>query len=444
MATLSASRSSSSRTGAAAPEPAAVDCLDDREAAAPAEREQTLFSRLPHLLRSARVARGWAWLTNGSLPADVSSRAALAGLPVLRRADLAAMQAGRPPFGGLVPEPAASFKRIFANPAGAGMVLAPEATGHDSWLASRALYASGVRKGDVVINGLPYHLASTGFIVDSACRTLGCPVVPAGPAEFSDELDLRIQIIEQLMPTAIAGTGELVLRLLDRAAATGRDLSSIGIARLAEGGTEPATRALIQRRGVDVFDTMLVPEIGIVAFEDGAGGFVLNEDLIAEIVHPGTGEPVAAGEAGELVLTSFDPHHPFIRLGTGLLTAERAADRPALRTNLRLAGWLGSADQQARFGAVSVSAAQIAQLRRRHPELKRVRLSLRQTEAGEEAVLCGLVEAEADGAVDPAGRAALAARVAESLARIARIAGRVELVHEGLPNDGRLVADERR
>ncbi|MBS7540029.1 phenylacetate--CoA ligase family protein [Ancylobacter lacus] len=442
MVTLTAFRSSGSRTGAAAPELAAADCLDDRETASREEREQLLFSRLPHLLRSARVARGWAWLTNGTLPGDVASRAALARLPVLRRGDLAAMQAGRPPFGGLVPEPAGSFKRIFANPAGARLVLAPEATGQDSWLAGRALHAAGVRKGDVVINALPYHLASTGFIVDSACRTLGSPVVPAGPAEFSDELDLRIEIIEHLMPTAIAGTGELVLRLLDRAAATGRDVSSLGIAFLTEGGTDPATRALIQRRGVDVFDTMLVPEIGIVAFEDGAGGFVLNEDLIAEIVHPGTGEPVAPGEAGELVITSFDPHHPFIRLGTGQLTAECLPDRPAARTNLRLAGWLGSAEQQARFGEVSISAAQIAQLRRSHPELKRVRLSLRQTGAGEEAVLCGLIEEETGGEGD-AQRAALAARVAASLARIARIAGRVELVHEGLPNDGRLVSDER-
>lgn len=314
--------------------------FDSNETRPSAEREQELMTRLPNLVRSAKVAKGWAWMLSGFESRAIFSREALARLPVLRRRDLALMQAGKPPFGGLVPEPVAAFKRIFTTDG----VYGPEGAGFDAWRAARALYAAGIRKGDLVVNCLSYHLAPSGFIVDSGCRALGCPVIPAGPAEFQEELDARIEIIAHLEPLAYAGTAELAVRLIERAEAAGRPLSSVRIAFVPEGDTEPAAREALNARGIAVFEAMTTPELGVVAFETEAhDGFVLNEGLIAEIVKPGTGTPAAAHEQGELVVTSFDPHHPLIRLATGLLTTERSGTSSCGRTNTRLAGWQGVA-----------------------------------------------------------------------------------------------------
>lgn len=312
--------------------------FDDRETRPAAVREAELMTRLPNLVRSAKVAKGWAWMLSGVDSRAVFTREALAGLPVLRRRDLALMQAGKPPFGQLVPEPVSAFKRVFA----AGTVYEPEAAGFDAWRAARALYAAGIRKGDLVVNCLSYHLGPSGFIVDSGCRALGCPVIPAGPAEFTDELDERIAVIEHLEPVAYAGTAELALRLVERAEATGRRLSSLRIAFVPEGETDPATRGALATRGITMFEAMTTPELGVIAYETEAhDGFVLNEGLIAEIVRPGTSALQTAGEPGELVVTSFDPHHPLIRLGTGMITAERPGISACGRTNMRLTGWRG-------------------------------------------------------------------------------------------------------
>lgn len=315
--------------------------FDARETRPVSDREQELMARLPNLVRSAKVAKGWAWMLSGVESRAVFSREALAELPLLHRRDLALMQAGKPPFGGLVPEPVSAFKRIFAT----GGVYEPEDAGFDAWRAARALFAAGIRKGDLVINCLSYHLAPSGFIVDSGCRALGCPVIPAGPAEFLEELDERIEIINHLEPVAFAGTAELAVRLVERADAEGRPLSSLRVAFIPEGDTEPTARGALNARGIAVFEAMTTPELGVVAFETEAhDGFVLNEGLIAEIVHPGTGTPVApCRESGELVVTAFDPHHPLIRLATGLLTAERPGTSACGRTNMRLSGWHGEA-----------------------------------------------------------------------------------------------------
>lgn len=318
--------------------------FDARETRPSEDREQELMARLPNLVRSAKVAKGWAWMLSAFESRAVFSREALAKLPVLRRRDLALMQSGKPPFGGLVPEPVAAFKRIFA----ADGVYEPEGAGFDAWRAARALFAAGIRKGDLVVNCLSYHLAPAGFIVDSGCRALGCPVIPAGPAEFQEELDARIEIIAHLEPVAFAGTAELALRLIERAEANGRTLSSLRIAFVPEGETEPAARGALNARGIEVFEAMTTPELGVVAFETEAhDGFVLNEGLIAEIVKPGTGMPVAPFEPGELVVTAFDPHHPLIRLATGRLSAERPGASPCGRTNIRLTGWHGDATARA-------------------------------------------------------------------------------------------------
>jgi len=408
--------------------------FDDRETRPAAEREEELMARLPHLIRSAKVAKGWAWLLSGTDARSVTSREALARLPVLRRADLAGMQAGRPPFGGLVPEPVTAFKRVFASPGG---FYAPEAAAHDAWLAARALFAAGLRKGDIVVNCQSYHLAPAGFVIDSGCRALGCPVVPAGPSTNDAELDERIAIIEHLAPVALAGTAERISKLLHRAAQIGRDVSSLRIALIGDGPIDGQTRAELAGKGIVSFTTMTTAELGVIAYETSAhDGFVLNEGFIAEIVHPGTGDPVEPGDAGELVITTFDPHSPFVRLGTGMISAQLPGTDASGRTNTRLAGWLCTADQAARVGEKTVTPAQIAQLRRRHPGLGRLRLTLSGKGGKETAVLSAETR---DTTPD------LQKSLAATLLDVARIAGQVELVAgRRLPNDGRVIADERR
>lgn len=407
--------------------------FDARESRPADMREQELITRLPNLVRSAKVAKGWAWLLSGVDARSVASRAALARLPVLRRHDLAAMQAGAAPFGGLVPEPIATFKRVFGaagNGAGA-LVYEPEANGYDTWRAARALFAAGLRKGDVLLNGLSYHLEPAGFIIDSGCRAMGCPVIPAGPADSAEGLDQRLDVAEHLAPAAFAGTANLLSRLIERAAESGRPLG-FRLAFIPEGEVGADLRQQAAARGIAVVEALTSPELGIIAYQTTADdGFVLNEDLLAEIVRPGTGEPVEPGEAGEVLLTSFDPHHPFIRLATGRLSRQVAGTSACGRTNMRLAGWLGSATQAARIGAITVTPAQIAELRHRHPGLGRLRLIVRQdgtrlaAETGEPS-------------------SALAEALAGSLRRVAQLAVPVELVAAGdLPNDGRVIADER-
>lgn len=403
--------------------------FDARETQPAEQREDELLARLPILVRSAKVAKGWAWLLSGVESRSVTTRDALARLPVLRRHDIAGMQAGKAPFGGLVPEPPAAFKRLFTSPGG---VYQAEASGNDSWRAARGLFAAGVRKEDVVLNCLSYHLAPAGFIVDAGCRALGCPVIPAGPGD----LDERIEAIEHLLPSVYAGTADYLLALLDRARASGRDVSSLRIAFIPEGGIEDAARARAEAHGISVTEALTTPELGVLAFETPAhDGFVLNEDLLVEIVRPGTGEPVAAGEVGEVVVTAFDPHRPFIRLATGLLSAILPGTSADGHTNTRLAGWLGTARQSSRIGNVEVTAAQMAEVRRRHPGIGRLRLTLSRNGEQDEAHLAAESTDTGEG---------FAAALADTLRAVAHVDGRVELVvGRRLPNDGRVIVDAR-
>lgn len=403
--------------------------FDGLETQAPEQREELLLARLPLLVRSAKVAKGWAWLLSGIDARSVTSRQALAKLPVLRRHDIAGMQAGAPPFGGLVAERPAAFKRLFPS---AGGVYQAEAAATDAWRAARALFAAGIRSENVVLNCLPYHLATSGFIVDSGCRALGCPVIPAGPGD----LDERLGVIEHLAPLAYAGTADFLLQLADRAKETGRDIGSLRLAFIPEGGLEEATRARLAGLGIAASAALTSPELGVLAFETpGHDGFVVNEDLLVEIVHPGTGEPVAEGEVGEVVVTAFDPHRPLIRLATGQLSAVLPGASSEGHTNTRLAGWLGTARQSSRIGDVEVTAAQMAELRRRHPGLGRVRLTLSREGDRDEAHLAAEVDrTDAD----------FAAALAQTLRAVTRVEGRVELVSgRRLPNDGRVIVDTR-
>jgi phenylacetate-CoA ligase len=405
------------------------DVYDDRDLQDPARREADLFGRLPDILRAALQAPGYARHLAGVDPAAVTGREALSRLPVLRKADLPALHKAHPPFGGFVAEPPGSFGRLFTSP---GPIFEPEGRQSDPWRGARGLHAAGLRAGDVVLNTFSYHLVPGGFVLDSAARALGCAVIPAGPGNT----EAQFELIEACRPAAYSGTPDFLKILLDGGDAAGRDVSSLRKAVVSGAAFPKSLQEAFSARGIEAFQAYATADLGFIAYETSAReGLVVNEDLILEIVRPGTGDPVPEGEVGEIVVTSLDPHHPWIRLALGDLTAALPGRSPCGRTGMRIRGWMGRADQTAKVKGMFVRPEQIAAIARRHPELGRLRLTV--TRSGEVDVMTLSAEAAAPSPD-------LQGAVAATLQTVTKMKGAVDLVPPGsLPNDGKVIADER-
>lgn len=403
--------------------------FDSRETRDPRQRELDLMGHLPGLVANALKAPGWRQHLGAVDPAEIATRAALARLPVLRKSELPARQKAAPPFGGFVAEPVERFGRLFTSP---GPIYEPEGRHEDAWRAARGLYAAGMRAGHVVLNTFSYHLTPGGFILDGGARAVGCAVIPAGPGNTEQQLDL----IEHLRPSAYIGTPDFLKILLDAAAAAQRDASSLKRAVVSGAAFPPSLQAEIKARGIDAYQLYATADLGVVAYETIAReGMVVNEDVLVEIVRPGTGEPVPEGEVGEVVVTSFDPHHPWIRLALGDLSAILPGTSPCGRTNARIRGWMGRADQTTKVKGMFVRPEQIADIGRRHPGVGRLRLVV--LRAGESDAMILKVESAAQ---EPA----LGERIQESLRTVTKLGGQVELVAPGsLPNDGKVIDDTR-
>jgi phenylacetate-CoA ligase len=402
------------------------DALETRD---PAAREKDLFSRLPDVLRAAMKAPAYAGRLKGIDPAAIASRAALASLPVLRKSELPALHKAAPPFGGFVAQAPGAFARLFTSP---GPIFEPEGAHADPWRGARALFAAGFRPGDVVLNTFSYHLTPGGFIFDTSARALGCAVIPAGPGNA----DTQFELIEAYSPIGYSGTPDFLKILLDAAASTGRDVSSIKRALVSGAAFPPTLQAEIKSRGIDACQAFGTADLGIVAYETQAReGMVVNEDLILEILLPGTSDPVADGDVGEIVVTSLDPHHPWIRLALGDLTAAMSGLSPCGRTNMRIKGWMGRADQTTKVKGMFVRPEQIAEIGKRHPGLGRLRLVVtrdRETDAMTLKVECA------------APSESLQKEIAGTLRAVTKLGGTVELMSPGtLPNDGKVIADQR-
>ncbi|MDA9423101.1 MULTISPECIES: phenylacetate--CoA ligase family protein [Bradyrhizobium] len=402
---------------------------DARETREPAAREVDLFSRLPEVLRAAMAAPAYAERLKGLDPAAVTSRAALAGLPVLRKSELPSLHKASAPFGGFVADAPGSFARLFTSP---GPIFEPEGRQADPWRGARALFAAGFRPDDIVLNTFSYHLTPGGFIFDASARALGCAVIPAGPGNTEQQFEL----IEAYRPAGYSGTPDFLKILLDTAASSGRDISSIKRALVSGAAFPPSLQAEIKARGIDAYQAFGTADLGLIAFETEAReGMVVNEDLILEIVKPGTGDPVAPGDVGEIVVTSLDPHHPWIRLALGDLTAALPGTSPCGRTNMRIKGWMGRADQTTKVKGMFVRPEQIAEIGKRHSALGRLRLVV--TRQGEADAMTLRAETAA-------ANEALREEIAASLRAVTKLGGSVELVGPGtLPNDGKVIADER-
>ncbi len=402
---------------------------DARETREPAVREAELFSRLPDVLRGAMAAPAYAERLKGIDPAAVTSRAALAGLPVLRKSELPALHKASAPFGGFVPAAPGSFARLFTSP---GPIFEPEGRQADPWRGARALFAAGFRPDDIVLNTFSYHLTPGGFIFDASARALGCAVIPAGPGNTEQQFEL----IEAYRPVGYSGTPDFLKILLDAAASSGHDISSIKRALVSGAAFPPSLQAEIKSRGIDAYQAFGTADLGLIAFETEAReGMVVNEDLIMEIVNPGTGDPVAPGDVGEIVVTSLDPHHPWIRLALGDLTVALPGASTCGRTNMRIKGWMGRADQSTKVKGMFVRPEQVAEIGKRHPALGRMRLVVTRERETDAMTLRAETAATSDTLRD---------EIAASLRAVTKLGGSVELVSPGvLPNDGRVIADER-
>ena len=402
------------------------DVLETRD---PAARERAQFGALPALIARAMTAPGWAKLLKGIDPKSITSRAALAKLPVLRKSDVAALQKESPPFGGLNVTAPGKVLRLLMSP---GPVFEPQGDGQDWYGTARACFAAGFRPGDIVHNAFAYHLTPGGFILESGCHALGCAVIPGGVGNTEQQLDA----IAHYKPSGYVGTPDFLKVLLDAAEKTAKSAASIQRALVSGAALPGSLRDELGKRGVAVVQCYATAELGVIAYESEAHeGLIANETVIVEIVRPGTGDPVAEGEVGEVVVTSFNADYPFVRLGTGDLSALLPGVSPCGRTNLRIKGWMGRADQTAKVKGMFVHPKQIAEVGHRHPELARLRLVV-----GREAEQDTMTLLAESAPPDPA----LADAVAATLQAVTKIKGVVKLVSPGsLPNDGKVIADER-
>jgi len=417
-----------------------TEFFDALETRAPQAREAALMAALPAQVERARRTAAFAPMLEDIDSATITSRAALAALPVTRKSELlerqkAARAAGGDPFGGYAavgwralgtPRTA---RRVFQSP---GPIYEPEGDAGDYWRFARALFAAGLRAGDLVHNSFGYHLTPAGSMMETAAHALGCTVFPGGVGNT----ELQLQAMDDLRPDAYAGTPSFLRIAVEKAEASGQALS---IRKASVGGEAfpAALRDWLQARGIAAYQSYGTADLGLIAYETEAReGLVLDERVIVEIVRPGSGDPVPDGEVGEVVVTTLNPDYPLLRFGTGDLSAVLPGACPSGRTAPRIRGWLGRADQTTKVRGMFVQPGHVAELLKRHPEIGRARLVI----AGEMANDRMTLRAEAAGM--PEG---LSERLADSVRELTKLRAEVELCAQGsLPNDGKLIDDTRR
>lgn len=413
-----------------------ADTLDSLETRPPEQRERELMARLPQLIARAKAAAGWSRILKDVNAGDINSRAALATLPVTRKSDLHALQSQQTPFGGLNTTPVGQLARVYMSP---GPIFDPEGRSGDWWRFARPLYAAGVRAGGLLQNCFSYHFTPAAFMVEGGAARLGCALIPAG----SGQTEMQVQAISTLRPDTYVGTPSFLKIIIEKAQEMDADVSSIKRALVSAEALPESLRAWFAEHGVPcVLQAYASADIGSIAYETRTGdvrdpGMVLDEEVILEIVRPGSGEPVPAGEVGEVVLTVFNPDYPLIRFATGDLSAI-LTDTPSSqggRTNTRIKGWLGRADQTTKVRGMFVHPSQVHDIARRHPEILKARLVVSGQVAQEAMTLhCEVA--------DPASASNDA--IIESIRKLTKLRGEVEFVPVGsLPNDGKVIADVR-
>ena len=407
-----------------------ADFYDALETRSPDQREAEQVKALPDLLRRAKATRGFGRLLKDVDPAAVASRDALAKLPVTRKSALIAAQKDEPPFAGLNATAPGDLARIFLSP---GPILDPEGRRADYWRLARALFAAGFRKGDIIHNCFSYHLTPAGSMLDLGAQALGCAVVPGGVGNTESQ----VQAIGLVQPQGYTGTPSFLKIILDKAKELGAEVSSLKRALVSGEALPPALRAELDGRGVPTLQCYASADLGLIAYESPAReGMIADEQIILEILRPGTGDPVPAGEVGEVVVTSFNQDYPLIRFATGDLSAVLPGHSPCGRTNLRIKGWMGRADQTTKVKGMFVHPEQVAAVLKRHPAIRKARLVVDRVNDNDQMTLRCEVEN---------GAATSTEAVAETIQALCKLHGQVEFVAPGaLPNDGKVIEDVRK
>jgi phenylacetate-CoA ligase len=407
-----------------------TDFYDALETRSRDAREAALFAALPAQIAHAKAKAPYFGRALAEIdPRGINSRAALAALPVTRKSELTDLQEINAPFGGLTATPTGALYRVFASP---GPIYDPEGKGADWWRIARALFAAGFRAGDLMHNCFSYHFTPGGVMFETAAHALGCPVFPAGVGNS----ELQARAIADLRPAGYGGTPSFLKLILEKAEEMGLDHSSLTKACVSGEALLPPLRNGLKDLGVDVVQAYASADLGLIAYESAAkDGLIVDEGVIVEIVRPGTGDPVAEGEVGEVVVTSFNPDYPLIRFATGDLSAMLSGASPCGRTNMRLKGWMGRADQTTKIKGMFVHPRQVADVVRRHDGLGRARLVVEK--ANDVDVMTLHVECAAPGE-------ALAAALQGSVQAVCKLKGAVEFHPPGsLANDGKVIDDKR-
>ncbi|HJY78200.1 MAG TPA: AMP-binding protein [Burkholderiales bacterium] len=409
---------------------------DELETRSPEAREGALMAALPaHVAHAKANAPGFARILKDVDPNDIKSRKSLARLPVTRKSDLQALQKAQPPLGGLNATPVEKLAKVFVSP---GPIYDPEGRGSDWWRTARGLFAGGFRGGDLVINTYAYHFTPAGSMLESGALALGCTLIPAG----TGQTEMQVAAIRDLRVRGYVGTPSFLKLIVEKADETKSDLSSLKKAQVGAEYLPPPLRQAMRSRGIAVTQMYGSADLGLIAYESAMAdgtvneGMILDEALILEIVRPGTGDPLPDGEVGEVVITSFNRDYPLIRFGTGDLSAVLPGASPCGRTNVRLKGWMGRADQSTKVRALFVTPGQVAEVLRRHPEVRRARLVV-EGEAGADLMT---LKCEV-GSSSPG----LAEAIVGSIRDVTKLRGKVELVApDSLPNDGKVIEDKRK
>jgi len=392
---------------------------------------------LPDLVARAQGAEGWNRILKGVSPGDIRDRSGLAQLPVTRKSDLKDLQSATAPFGGLNTTPHRQLRRLFVSP---GPIFDPEGHQLDWWRFERPMRALGLRAGHIIQNCFSYHFTPAAFMAEGAAAKIGCAVIPSGIGQT----ELQVQTMAALKPDAYVGTPSFLKIIIEKAQEMGVALDSLQRALVSAEALPPSLRGWFHEHGVpNVLQLYASADIGNIAYEsisDGKvnPGMILDEDLILEIVRPGTGDPVKPGEVGEVVVTSFNPDYPLIRFGTGDLSAVLDGISPCGRTNTRIKGWMGRADQTTKVRGMFVHPSQVAEITRRHALILKARLVV----SGEMANDSMTLHCET---MDMASAVAQAGAIADSVRDITKLRGEVLFAAPGsLPNDGKVIEDARK
>jgi len=399
--------------------------FDTAEIRSADERAAAIARDLPMQIEAAKALPGYASLADVD-PSRIASPEALAGLPVLRKSDLVNAQKAVPPFGGLTALPISGFAHVFQSP---GPIYEPGGAGHDWWRLGRFLHAAGTGKGDIVQNCFGYHLTPAGMVFENGARAVGAAVLPAG----TGQTELQAQAAHDIGTTAYAGTPDYLKVILDKAQEMGLTLS-ITKAVVGGGALFPSLRQEYADRGIFCLQNYATADLGNIAYESPAmEGMIVDEGVIVEIVTPGTGDPVKPGEVGEVVVTTLNPDYPLIRFATGDLSAVMEGTSPCGRTNLRIKGWMGRADQTTKIKGMFVRPEQVAALVAKHDEISKARVIAERD--GEMDVMIVRIESSAGGDGE---------HYLSSVVDALKLKGRIEVVPPGtLPNDGKVIEDLR-